>query len=181
LKEICKYIFGCVWCAKKQRLRNKPSLKSHFYYQKGENKLINELDVVTLLKSIRNLNLLTNTLLSQKQRMLMRFQKKNIIQTDSSSADSDTQQFDTMKLMESPSPFVKLLIYGKVKRMIYSYIEDNAIGTHDEKLIKGLYVRKMHDFDVDWKEKHSNKTLMQRTREAMGLGSVFKNNNDKWD
>ena len=45
----------------------------HFLFEKATDKLDHELDVVTLLKSIRKLKLMTTALFSQKNRMLLRF------------------------------------------------------------------------------------------------------------
>ena len=44
-----------------------------------------------------------------------------VLDTNSSSEDSDSGRFDTIKLMESQNPMIRLVIYGKMKKMITSY------------------------------------------------------------
>jgi hypothetical protein len=48
----------CLWCRNLDKKKNNPKYKKHFYYEKAERKLQNELDIVTLLKSIRNQRLI---------------------------------------------------------------------------------------------------------------------------
>jgi hypothetical protein len=40
--------------------------------------------------------------------------------SSSSGADSDGNDYHATKLMESKNPYVRLMIFGKIKRMIYS-------------------------------------------------------------
>jgi hypothetical protein len=41
-------------------------MRKHYHYKEGEDKLFDELDVISLLKAIRRVKLLTQTLLSQR-------------------------------------------------------------------------------------------------------------------
>ena len=77
-------------------------------YHKGEEKLERELDVVNLLRSIRQLRLMAQVLLGPQERMLLKFQRKNVIETTSSSSDSDHYKEDTVKLLNSKKDLVKL-------------------------------------------------------------------------
>ena len=53
---------------------------------------------------------------------MLRFQRKNLIETSSSSQDSDNNnKFDTFKLMENKNPIIRLVFFGKMKKMIMSY------------------------------------------------------------
>lgn len=53
--------------------------------------------------------------------MLLRFQRKNLIESQSSSSDSDDNKYDTLKLMENRNPMLRLIVYGKLKKMMMSY------------------------------------------------------------
>ncbi len=54
--------------------------------------------------------------------MILRFQRKNVIESSSSSGDSDTyNHFDIMNMMESKNPAVRLVVFGKMKKVISSY------------------------------------------------------------
>ena len=77
-----------------------------------------ELDVVRIVKSLRKFKMLTQALLSQRDRLILRFQRQNLIETSSSSSDSDDNNYDPVSLMENPNPIVKLSAYGRVKKMI---------------------------------------------------------------
>ena len=58
-------------------------------YDQGEGKLQEELDCITFLKTIRQLKLLTQVLLTRKQKLMLRFQKANVLDSETSSSDSD--------------------------------------------------------------------------------------------
>ena len=48
--------------------------------------------------------------------MLLKFQRKNVIESHSSTSDSDNNFMDTMSLMENKTPMIRLAIFGKIKR-----------------------------------------------------------------
>lgn len=101
--------------------------------------------------------------------MILKFQRKNLLETSSSSCDSDNNnKFDSIKLMESKNPMIRLVIFGKLKRMINSY-RKNDLEIIDRRLLRGLFIRNLKDFDEDYNEKVSNKSLLARLKLAMQL------------
>ena len=76
-----------------------------------------------------------------------------MVETDSSSSNSDDHNYDTLRLMENKHPMVRLVIYGKIKRMLMSYLKEDVEDV-DKKLLRGVYVRKIKDFDEDFIESH---------------------------
>lgn len=85
-----------------------------------------------------------------------------MLETDSSSSeDSDDNDFDTLKLMESKNPFVRLLAYGKIKKMIATFKENN-LKKPNQKLIRGLFKRKIKEFDEDRKQREAGMTLLDK-------------------
>ncbi len=60
--DILKYVFKCLCMRKIKKQTEK--LKKHFIYDKGAEKLQEELNIITLLKTIRQVKLLTQVLLS---------------------------------------------------------------------------------------------------------------------
>jgi hypothetical protein len=85
-------------------------------YSKGNEKLERELDVINIIKQIRQLRLMSQFLLTKEQRMLLKFQRKNVIETTSSSADSDHHSYDTMRLLDSKKGLIKLSQVVKIKK-----------------------------------------------------------------
>lgn len=51
---------------------------------------------------------MAQVLLAPQERMLLKFQRKNVIETTSSSSDSDNYKEDTVKLLNSKKDMVKL-------------------------------------------------------------------------
>lgn len=92
--------------------------RRHVLYSKGNLKLERELDVVNLVRSIRQLRLMSQVLLGPSERMLLKFQKRNVIESTSSSSDSDHHSYDTIKLLNSKKELVKLQQILKIKKLL---------------------------------------------------------------
>lgn len=89
-------------------------------------------------------------MLNQRQKLLLRFQRKNLIESGSSSHDSDNNnRLDAANLMESKNPMIRLTIFGRIKKMITSY-RNTKLRTFDRRLLRGLYLRNLKDFDEEY-------------------------------
>jgi len=55
--------------------------------------------------------------------------------------------------MDSKSPLIRLRVYGKLKRMMHSYI-DHKLNTTDRRLLMGLYFSRLKDFAEDDRRKN---------------------------
>jgi hypothetical protein len=60
--------------------------------------------------------------------------------------------------MESENPIFRLMIFGKLKKMVNSY-KHNKLRSIDKRVVKGLFNRHLKDFDEDEKERLANRTL----------------------
>eukprot|EP00350_Pseudokeronopsis_sp_OXSARD2_P013434 CAMPEP_0170549354 /NCGR_PEP_ID=MMETSP0211-20121228/7509_1 /TAXON_ID=311385 /ORGANISM="Pseudokeronopsis sp., Strain OXSARD2" /LENGTH=69 /DNA_ID=CAMNT_0010855311 /DNA_START=277 /DNA_END=486 /DNA_ORIENTATION=- len=58
---------------------------------------------------------------------------------------------------------IRLMIYGKIKRMIMWYL-GRDISKKDRNLLRGLFKKKIKDFDENFRDKQENKTLMSRLK-----------------
>ncbi|CDW82531.1 UNKNOWN [Stylonychia lemnae] len=159
--SIWQYVSQCLCIRNLGRLRNKKYFKKHFIYHKGEEKLGQELDVVSLIKTLRKFRLLAQAMLSQKHRMLLRFQRQNLLETTSESSDSDDNNLDTLTLMESQNPLIRLVIYGKLKKMMKAF-EGQKLKTVERNLMRGVFQRKLKDFQEEIIDQNENRTLLQR-------------------
>jgi hypothetical protein len=63
--------------------------------------------------------------------------------------------------METKNPIVRFVIYGKLKRMMTSYLGEK-MRTVDKNLMRGIFLRKINDFDEEVREVLENKTLLNR-------------------
>ncbi len=79
--------------------------------------------------------------------MLLKFQRKHLIETSSSSEDSDDQdKLNKIRLLDNPNPFIKLGAIAKIKKLLDTYKTD-SLETTDKRLIRGLYLRKLKDYE----------------------------------
>ena len=115
-----------------------------------------------------------------------------MIETSSgSSYDSDNfAKYNTPKLMESNNPMVRFVIFAKMKQMINSY-RSQKLDLVDKRLLRGVFIKKIKEFEEDYQDKIQNKSLLDRLKEAMidnynlpdngGDKEVTNNSNDEFD
>jgi hypothetical protein len=84
---------------------------------------------------------MSDAILGPKERMLLKFQRKNMIELVSSSSDSDNYTYDTVKLLNSDNNFVKLGQIVKINKVLRQFKEKELDNT-DKNLIKGLFKRR---------------------------------------
>jgi hypothetical protein len=88
---------------------------------------------------------MTLVLLTPKQKMLLKYQRKNVIdEVTSSSAESVEEGFDPMKLLNHKNKRLSLLYSDRLKKTIQSY-EGKDLTAIDRKLIQGLHEKKIPD------------------------------------
>ena len=63
--------------------------------------------------------------------------------------------------MNHENPYIRLIIFGKIKKMMMSYV-DSKLKTLDRNLLRGIYLKHNKDFEEDMKEIFGSKSLYQR-------------------
>ena len=84
---------------------------------------------------------MSKVLLEPSNRMLLKFQRKNIIETTTSSSDSDDHKYDTMKMLDNKKDLLKLSAIARIRRSL-KYYEKNKLKNIDKDLLKGLFLRR---------------------------------------
>jgi hypothetical protein len=79
--------------------------------------------------------------------MLLKFSRRNLIETTTSSSDSDYYKYDTMKLLDSKNNLVKLLAMTKVKRNLRLF-NNQELDKNDRHVLKGLFERRPKEEDL---------------------------------
>lgn len=72
-------------------------------------------------------------------------------------------KFDTIRLMDNPNPLIRLSIFGRLKKMIKGY-QGTKIETIDRRILRGLYLRNLKDFDEKIIDEMSNISLLERLK-----------------
>ena len=59
-----------------------------------------------------------------------------------------------MEGMESANPLIRLAVYGRMKRMMQDY-RIKKIKEVDKRLLRGIFMRHIKDFDEDYNDQAS--------------------------
>jgi hypothetical protein len=161
--DIWTYIMRCLCYRDTGDLRRERTYKKHFLFEKAEEKFNNELDVVRIVKTLRKFKMLAQALLSQRHRFVLRFQRQNLVETSSSSSDSDTNAYDPVRLMENGNPLVRLVTYGKIKKMMKQFVGAN-LDNLERNIMRGMFRRKLKDFAELQQENQENVPIFDRLK-----------------
>jgi hypothetical protein len=71
----------------------------------------------------------------------------NLIESSDTSPDSDDQNFDPVRLMENKNPLVRLVTYGRVKKMMNEFTHQPHLDNLEKNMMRGMFKRQLKDFD----------------------------------
>jgi len=74
-----------------------------------------------------------------------------VIETTSSSSDSDHHKYDTIKLLNDKKALVRLSQVMKLKKHLNEY-KDQELAQRDRNLIKGIFIRQPRKYKEDEEE-----------------------------
>lgn len=118
------------------------SYKRQKLYSNGVKRYNNSMDLVNLLKTVRQTKVYFRTQLKQKQRALLQVQREEVIDSDSHvSEDHDFGMEYAMDDMKSEDPMRRMFALGRAKRALSNYDEKEELTAFDKRLLKGFYTK----------------------------------------
>ena len=139
--------------AKAKIYKGDEAFRNHYLFHKGQKKLDKEFDAIHMIKLMKQVKLLVNVLLNPTQKLLLHFQKSNVINSDTSSEEGTEE--DDVKLVNKvkhTNEFIRLTTIGNIKKNLESYFYNKKKITEvDHKLMKGVKKQKF-SFNLQKKE-----------------------------
>lgn len=111
--NLLHYFLTCVCIRKRESLRLVQAMEPHWRLQLGQEKLMRELDVIKLLRAIRDVRLLKDAQLKRSESILLKFQRQRIIQTSSSSGADE--KFNYRELLEDKESSIRLQALARIR------------------------------------------------------------------
>lgn len=144
------YLTSLIPCCRRGCLfRDKKAQTEERILTRGNTKLQKFLDVGKLMKAVNLSSILLATLLTQEQRLLLMFQRSQVIEeatadNDSSSDDKDVTHAFHSKL-SSKDPFDRIFALGKVTQTLKRF-ENMVPNSMDAKLLQGFHFRSLDKY-----------------------------------
>lgn len=139
--------FVCKCCSTKRDYRNTTTLEERKVelYLKGERKIKNELDCISILTKLRYLDVLVSLFLDSNQKLLLGFQRKNVIQEDTGSYSSDDEQETTKDIInklnfENPAA-ANILNEERLDEALEQFYNKKRLTPLDQKILLGIVSR----------------------------------------
>lgn len=85
---------------------------------------------------------MSHVILGPSERMLLKFQRKHLIETDPSSSESDNHKNDTIKMLNSESGLLRLQTVIRINRILKFFYLQKPLEVVDRNLISGIFVRR---------------------------------------
>lgn len=123
-----------------------PALKKYYYLNKGKQKIKKEFDVVEILRSIRQLRVMRDIFMNEHQRVLFRYQKENLLDSNSESSQNDDEFIDSYEVQKckEKNEFVKTYVNDIVKDCLVQLDRKvENLSPLDERLIAGLFFKQI--------------------------------------
>ena len=126
-------------------MRSSKSIKQDRILQRGFKMLQNYFDVGKLMRSVNLSQLMMAAILTKEQRLLLMFQRRQVVEDLSGSDDNSEQDMakEFHGQITSKKPFDRIFALGKIAQVLKSY-EDVELNQMDKKLIKGFYSNKLN-------------------------------------
>jgi hypothetical protein len=121
----------CLIFRKWPSLRQTPSKRQILFYQKGEDRINRELDVLNILKSIRKIKYLMKILLDKDQRRLLQLKTTEFITSDLEERD--------------PCDYKKHLLKNKLVNLYVDNLRKKKLKRSDIKLLEITGFKKVID------------------------------------
>jgi hypothetical protein len=136
-------------CFKRKKFQNS-AYKKRRLFEKGTRRYNKEMDIVTMLKTLRITKVLFRTMMQQKHRVLSQVQRTEVISSDS----TDNMSSDYAELvngLEHPKPMQRIFTLGKVNRALREYVDDDAekMTPMTKRLLKGFYTQDRWELEND--------------------------------
>jgi hypothetical protein len=149
-KQVVFYYCCCVPLRANKTLKNSRFFKNQFFFVKGTRKLSKETDVVNFVRAARQLKLLTDVMLNKKQKILLKFSKKDVINDDtSSSCDSvEDLQLGPAQMLQHDYDEISSGYSKMLDKFMQSYIGEK-LSDRDYKIFMQIQYRKNLKKDED--------------------------------
>ena len=106
-------------------------------FSKANQRFYKDLDLISLLKFIGYSRIMQKVIFSQRSRLLLKFQNRQVLnQTSSSDSEDLDNQFSDR--MHSQNQFVKLGAFLKIRKLLNEYSK-MRISAYDKNLILGMF------------------------------------------
>lgn len=133
---------------KKKKADGNNAYKKRRLFEKGSKRYTKEMDIVSVLKTLRITKVLFRTVMKQKHRVLSQIQRSEVISSDSSeNKSSDHAELINGLDQVQSKPMKRIFTLGKVHRALREFCDDDAgeKGTAElamtKRLLKGFYTQ----------------------------------------
>lgn len=142
--KVVRFICRC-FTSKRSRQTTTLEERKVELYMKGERKIKNELDCISILTKLRYLDVLVSLFLDSNQKLLLGFQRKNVIQEDTGSYSSDDEQETTKdiisKLNFKDPAAANILNEERLDEALEELQKKKKLTPLDQKILLGIVSR----------------------------------------
>ena len=137
-KNLLSYFMYCMCCRRSKTIREVSFYRQHWRLIQGEEKLHRDLDIRRLLKSARDVRVLRSTLFDKGERMLAKFQKHSIIETETSEGADDQIPIHTL-MSQKKTDWTRFVTLNNVVECIKSSTSVESLNPITKRLIDGIF------------------------------------------
>eukprot|EP00347_Sterkiella_histriomuscorum_P015448 403356992 len=125
--------------------KDKTQKKRAKTFEKAIKKLDHEFDAVNLMKTMKQVRLMSKVFMNETQNLLMGFQQRYVLDINNEGnegdSDSEVDVVKTLKKMRSDNRLVRVLTLGRIKKQLTNYLseKDKNVQDLDKRLLIGVF------------------------------------------
>jgi hypothetical protein len=138
-------------------------------YEKGKTKVRKELDVVSIISKMRRLDLISDILLTDSQKILLNYQKKNLLKAEDSSDSEDDLQKIHLRMIGHQNIIARSTYYMQLRVLLERYKQSQNLEMIDKKIMIGFFNKNLHR---PLKDLNSNAVMTQSNNLPQNTSTV---------
>ena len=147
------YVWWMIWRSKSW-LRSHSDSRKHLYHQIGRYKLHKELDIINLVRSVRELKTLSSILMSKHQILLVKYQQDNLLHSSSSESELD-DNLNILELTDHRNESVRDVYQSELKECLEKFkdsLENWRISEIEARILNGILHRCEHQYTISYSQ-----------------------------
>jgi len=98
-------------------------------------KFLKAIDLINMLKTLQSSRILAGTLLTSQQKLMMKFQRENVVESQDITESSDNLE----EIFYEPQTDRGVKVFAAVGKVIEKFSEQSELTEMDRRLLKGFY------------------------------------------
>lgn len=155
-KQVIQHFLFCMPCRGNKSMFKHSEYRIHMLYKRGIKKLKEDLDARHILKTVHRMRIIQQIMFSRRQKLLIKFAKKTVLDSASSGTDSDKNAMDAIAVIDHKNHLIQQPMQLRVERSLTQLVKvGRACPEVNKRILKAIFTKQIKDYYSDIETKHN--------------------------